>query len=200
MIGQQINLYQDRFKEKRLWGSAKQVVAATALLLTTMVIWSYLLQSELDEAQQQKRLIQANQQTLTAELDSANAELTRLLGNSQVDQELETMARQISARKSVLNFVEANQFGSGKGFSDYLVALSQLHQDEIWLSQINLAENFVQIKGSSLSAEKIPGYFDRFSSEEIFLGKRFDIFQISRAGDTDWKVDFEIATSGALDE
>ena len=200
MIGQQINLYQDRFKEKKLWGSARQVVAATVLLLTATVILSYLLHSELDEAKLQKRLIQANRQILTAELASANAELTRLLENSQVDQELETMARQISARKSVLNFVDANRFGSGKGFSDYLVALSQLHQDEIWLSQISLAENFVQIKGSSLSADKIPGYFDRFSSEEIFRGKRFDIFEMSRAGDTDWKVDFEISTSGALDE
>ena len=200
MIDQQINLYQDRFKEKKLWGSARQVVTATVFLLTAMVIWSYLLHNELEQAQQQKRLIQVNQQTLTAELDSANAELARLLEQSHVDQQLETMARQISARNSVLNFVEANQFGSGKGFSDYLVALSQLHQDEIWLSQISLAENFMQIKGSSLSAEKIPGYFDRFSSEEIFRGKRFDIFEMSRAGDTDWKVDFEISTSGALDE
>ncbi len=100
----------------------------------------------------------------------------------------------------MLNFVDANRFGSGEGFSNYLVALSNLHVDDIWLNQIRLTENFVQIKGSALNATEVPGYFDSFSDEQIFQGNRFDLFQLSRAKDSDWKVDFEIATSGDFDE
>lgn len=200
MIVQQINLYQDRFREKRLWISATQVAAAVLVLIGAISIWSFLLDSELRQAQQRNLAITADRESMAAELAAANAELARLLEDSRLDEEIENTARQISARKKVLNFVDANRFGSGEGFSGYLVALSNLQVDEIWLNQIRLAENFVQIKGSSLSAEQVPGYFDRFSDEEIFRGNRFDQFELSRDDKNEWKVDFEIATRVTLDE
>jgi hypothetical protein len=200
VIVQQINLYQDRFREKRLWISATQVAAAVLVLIGAISIWSFLLDSELRQAQQRNLAITADRESMAAELAAANAELARLLEDSRLDEEIENTARQISARKKVLNFVDANRFGSGEGFSGYLVALSNLQVDEIWLNQIRLAENFVQIKGSSLSAEQVPGYFDRFSDEEIFRGNRFDQFELSRDDKNEWKVDFEIATRVTLDE
>jgi hypothetical protein len=200
VIVQQINLYQDRFREKRLWISATQVAAAVLVLIGAISIWSFLLDSELRQAQQRNLAITADRESMAAELAAANAELARLLEDSRLDEEIENTARQISARKKVLNFVDANRFGSGEGFSGYLVALSNLQVDEIWLNQIRLAENFVQIKGSSLSAEQVPGYFDRFSDEEIFRGNRFDQFELSRDDKNEWKVDFEIATRVMLDE
>jgi hypothetical protein len=103
-------------------------------------------------------------------------------------------------RKKVLNFVDANRFGSGEGFSRYLLALSRLQVDEVWLSQIRLAEDFMQIEGSSLSAEQVPGYFERFGDEEIFRGNRFDQFELNRDLKNDWKVDFKIATRERGDE
>jgi hypothetical protein len=200
VIVQQINLYQDRFREKRLWLSAAQVAAAVLVLIGAISIWSFLLDSELQQAQQRNLAIKADRDSMTAELAAANAEMARLLQDSRLDDEIENTARQISARKKVLNFVDANRFGSGEGFSGYLVALSNLRVDNIWLNQIRLAENFVQLKGSSLSAEQVPGYFDRFSDEEIFQGNRFDQFELSRDDKSEWKVDFEIATRVTLDE
>ncbi|MDH3220058.1 MAG: hypothetical protein OEO19_11060 [Gammaproteobacteria bacterium] len=200
MIVQQINLYQDRFREKRLWISAGQVAAALLLVIAAAAIWSFLLQSELGQAEQHKLALQADRDRLTAELSATNAEMARLLEDNRLDSEIENTARQISARRKVLNFVGANRFGSGEGFSDYLVALSRLQVDDVWLDQIRLGENFVQIRGSSLSAEQVPGYFDRFSDEAIFRGNRFDLFELSRARDSDWKVDFVIATRESLGE
>lgn len=196
MIEQQINLYQDRFREKRLWVSAAQTVAMLLLLLVVGALWSFLLHSELEQLDQRNLSLEADRDRLAAELTLANAELSKLLEDDQLEQQIAGTARQISARKKVLNFVDANRFGSGQGFSDYLVALSRLQVDDVWLNQIRLGEGFVQIRGSSLSAEQVPGYFDRFSEEPVFRGNRFDLFRVSRARDTDWKVDFEIATSG----
>ncbi len=200
MIVQQINLYQDRFREKRLWISAAQVAAAFLIVISAVAIWSLLLQDQLQQAQQSNRAVKVERDRLAAELSVTNAELARLLEDKQLEKEIETAVRQISARKKVLNFVEANRFGSGQGFSNYLVALSRLHVDDIWLNQIRFSENFVQIRGSALEASEVPAYFDRFSSEKIFQGNRFDLFSLSRARDSDWKVDFEIATSGEFNE
>jgi len=199
MIAQQINLYQDRFREKRLWISATQVAAAVLIAIAAISIWSFLLQLDLQQAQQRNLVIEADRDHMTEELSAANAELARLLKDSRIEIEIEDTSRQISARKKVLNFVDANRFGSGEGFSGYLVALSNLQVDDIWLNQIRLAENFVQIEGSSLNAEQVPGYFDRFSEEEIFRGNRFDLFELSRDRESEWKVDFKIATRELLD-
>ncbi|MCP4874227.1 MAG: hypothetical protein GY896_01970 [Gammaproteobacteria bacterium] len=200
MIVQQINFYQDRFREKRLWISSAQVAAGLLVVIAAAAIWSFLLKSELSQLEQRNREVKADRDRVSAELIVVNANLAGLLEDNQLDRRIEGIVRQISARKKVLNFVEANRFGSGQGFSGYLVALSNLQVDDIWLNQIRLADNFVQIKGSALDAAEVPGYFDRFSDEQIFHGNRFDLFQLSRARDSDWKVDFEIATSGGLDE
>jgi len=200
VIVQQINLYQERFKEKKLWISAIQVAATLLLVIAAVTIWSFLLHHESQQAEQRNRVVKAERDQVTTELATANAELAKLLEDNRLDLKIENTARQISARKKVLNFVDANRFGSGQGFSDFLVALSNLRVDDIWLNRIRLAENFVQIRGSALNATEVPGYFDSFSAEPIFQGNRFDLFQLSRAKDSDWKVDFEIATSGGFDE
>jgi lipopolysaccharide export LptBFGC system permease protein LptF len=200
MIVQQINLYQDRFREKRLWISAMQVAAAFLVVVAVAAIWSFLLQSELGQAEQRNRQVKVDRDRIKAELTKVNLELAALLEDDRLDREIENSARQISARKKILNFVAANRFGSGQGFSSYLVALSNLKVDDIWLSKIRLGENYVHIKGSALSANQVPAYFDRFSSEDVFQGNRFDLFQLSRDSESDWKVDFEIATSGDFDD
>ena len=199
MIEQQINLYQDRFREKRLWISAAQTAGALAVLLAVIALASFLLQGELDKAEQRNLVIKADRERMTAELTAANVELTRLLEDTRLDGQIESTARQISARKKVLSFVDANRFGSGRGFSSYLVALSNLHVDDVWLNRIQFAENYMRLEGSSLDAGQVPAYFDRFGEQDVFLGNRFDLFKLNRDPDSDWKVDFEIATSEALD-
>ena len=196
MIAQQINLYQERFYEKRLWFSAGQVAALSLLAIATVAIWSFLLEFELQQVEQRSREIVVSRDRLTVELQVANSELVRMLEDTRLDREIETTARKISARKQVLHFVDGNQFGSGKGFSDYMVALSNLHVDDIWLKQIRLGEGFVHISGSALEANKIPPYFARFSEEAVFQGGQYDLFQLQRDKEMDWKVDFEIATTG----
>ncbi len=200
MIDQQINLYQERFREKRLLLSAKQFGSLLVIMLMGIGGWSSLLQTELDHASQQNIAIKANQEKIIDELNSASAELARLLADSRIDQKIAGLSREISARKKVLSFVDANQFGSGQGFSPYLVALSSLDVSNVWLDEIVLGENYVRLRGSALSADLIPEYFNRFSEEKSFQGHRFHIFQIDRNSASAWKVDFEIATEEKIDE
>ena len=194
MIDQQINLYQDRFREKRIWFSAGQVLAGLLLLLVVGGVWSYLLHAGLDAEEQRNRDLRVQRDRLTADLTTANVELARLLEDDTIEREISGTAKQINARRQVINFVEANRFGSGEGFSDYLVALSRLHVEDIWLNRVRLGQGYVRINGSSLNAEAVPAYFDSFGNEEVFVGNRFDLFRLSRPADSDWKVDFEIAT------
>jgi len=200
VIQQQINLYDERFKEKKLLFSAAQVASVILVLLLGMGGWSYMIQASLAQAKQENLAVKANRLKLTNELNMASAELTKLLADSHIEEEILGVSREVNARKKVLAFVDANQFGSGQGFSSYLVALSELHVDNVWLDQISLAENYVKIRGSALRAELVPEYFGRFGEQAIFHGSRFNIFKVSRKKDTEWKVDFEIATDETINE
>ena len=200
MITQQVDLYQDQFREKKLLFSARQIFSLFVILLVGGVSGSYFIDSDLDNAKRENYAIKENQKKITDELNAANAELAMLLADKRMDVEISGLSREVNARKKILAFVSANQFGSGQGFSSYLTALSNLHVDNVWLDEISLAENFVKIRGSALSADLVPDYFDRFSEEPIFQGNLFNIFQLERKHDTDWKVDFEIATNETLDE
>lgn len=200
MINQQINLYQERFRKKKPPLSARFFGSLLVILLIGIGAWSSLLQIEMDHASQQNLAIKASQEKITDELNAANAELTRLLADNRIDQKIAGLSREISARKKVLSFVDANQFGSGQGFSSHLVALSNLNVSNVWLDEIALGENYVRLRGSALSADLIPKYFNRFSEEPSFQGKRFHIFQLDRNEASDWKVDFEIATEEKIDE
>lgn len=200
MIRQQINLYQERFHPKRLWLSANQLAVAAVVMLVVAAAWSGFLAYRHDAAVEHKLAIETDRARLSAELAAANAELARLLGDNRIDVEIEMTARQISARKKILNFVNDNRFGSGQGFSRYLVALSRLHVDDIWLSRIKFGQDFVHIRGSALDAERVPAYFERFGEESVFVGNRFDLFRVSRDAEHEWKVDFEIATRGPAND
>ncbi len=200
MIVQQINLYQERFREKRVWVSLNQLAITLAIVIVVIAAWSFLLQGQHERAREHNLAIKSDRERMSAELAAANGELAVLLEDKRLDRDIEYTARQISARKKVLKFVNDNRFGSGEGFSGYLVALSRLHVDDLWLSYIHLGQDFIRIRGSSLSAEQVPGYFTRFGDQPIFVGKRFDLFEVNRGKDSQWKVDFEIATRDLIDD
>lgn len=200
MIEQQINLYQDRFRDKRTIMSVAQLTTLLVIVVVTMTGYSLTLQSELDTAVAANISLMQQRESVADELNLASADLSRLLADTRMDDRIADASREIRARKKILDFVDQNQFGSGRGFSDYLISLSKLHIENVWLDEIKFAENYVRIHGSSLSAELIPAYFARFSEESVFKGNRFDIFRLDRNQATNWKVDFEIATREVLDD
>lgn len=194
MIVQQINLYQDQFKIKRLFVSALNVNIFLLIMLFFLGAWSYLLESDLKDLKQQNLWLKASQTSVNTELAIVPDELNRLLSDSRIEDSIDVITKQLQARKKVIRFVENNQFSSGEGFSSYLKSLSNLQIDDVWLDEIFLSDSFVKMKGSALNANLIPTYFASFSEESVFRGQRFQLFQLDRKADTDWKVDFTIAT------
>lgn len=200
MIEQKINLYQDRFRPKRQFLTAAQIAILVVVILLGMAGYSLNLRTEMDQAKSDSLALKKQQQSVAQELAVLNAKLTELLADSNFDTQISDVSREIRARKKVIEFVNENSFGSNQGFSRYLVSLSKLHIENIWLNEIKLSGNYVRIQGSSLNEELVPGYFDQFSEESVFAGNRFEVFRLQRDDKTSWKVDFEIASKEELND
>jgi hypothetical protein len=197
VIEQQINFYQDQFKEKRLFASAAQIMILLLVLSIGIASWSYLIGADLNDLEQQNLTLKASQFSVNNELTVIPAELNRQLADDRITNQVNNITKQLRTRKQVMRFVENNQFGSGEGFSDYLNSLSNLQIDDVWLDEILLSDSFLKIRGSALRADLIPTYFASFKEEDVFRGQRFQLFELDRKPDTDWKVDFTIATEEA---
>jgi hypothetical protein len=200
VIEQQINFYQDQFKEKRLFASAAQIMILLLVLSIGIASWSYLIGADLNDLEQQNLTLKASQFSVNNELTVIPAELNRQLADDRITNQVNNITKQLRTRKQVMRFVENNQFGSGEGFSDYLNSLSNLQIDDVWLDEILLSDSFLKIRGSALRADLIPTYFASFKEEDVFRGQRFQLFELDRKPDTDWKVDFTIATEEAFGE
>ncbi len=200
MIEQQINLYQDRFREQRLWLSARDSLVLLALLILLLAAAGFFYQQRLEEMRAEQRVAQQQQQQATAALQKTRNQLEKLLANNHFEQTIRQASDAISVRKRLLNFVEHNRFGQGEGFSGYLASLSNIEAADIWLNEIALSQSDIRLAGSALKAEKIPGYFSRVKQQRIFEGRRFDVFEVQRDPKRDWKIDFRIASRESVDE
>ncbi len=200
MIVQEINLYQERFKEKKLLLSALNGLILSGLVICALIALSFLYTNMI--AEETLRLQQNEQQKLLSSqrLEQLKKELERLLAANDLDQQILQLSKDIKVRKRMLDFVENNQFGSGQGFSQNLSELASLSGSDLWLNQISLAGDFIRISGSALQAETVPEYFTRFQARDLFEGHVFDVFELGRDEQRDWKVDFVIASRAASDE
>ncbi len=199
MINQQINLYHDRFHQKRQYLTAVQTALMVLVVVIVMASYGVHLKLEMNRVTSENLALKQQQKDIAENLAQANAELKRLLADTRFDEQISEVSREIRARIKVIEFVDADRPGSNQGFSSYLVSLSNLHIDNLWLNEIKLAHNFLRIQGSSLSEELVPAYFDQFSHDGAFAGNRFELFRLQRDEATAWKVDFEIASEEPLD-
>jgi len=194
MIVQQINLYQPRFRPTTLWLSATHMMLLGVVLLVLLLATSLWLQQRFEAIQSHQQSLLLQQQQAGEKLQKLQARLQAELENNKVEQEVEQLSNAISARKKLIQFVESNQFDDAQGFSAYLAGLAEIKIDDIWLSEIRLAQHDVRLSGSALKAEQIPDYFSRLRNSRMFGGRRFDLFEVNRSKAREWKVDFQIST------
>lgn len=200
MINQEINLYQDRFKEKKIWLSANHFGFLLGLILVLLLASSYWYNNQLERVKLQHQNLLSSKENITRVVKAQQQELNSLLANSKLDDEIAAISSKISARKRIIQFVSTNQLGPAKGFSSALKGLSEISVKNVWLNEITLEEDNIRLAGSALQAEKIPEYFHLFQQHTLFEGKLFENFELNRKTGEDWKIDFLIASRTDLNE
>ncbi len=200
MIVQQVNLYQERFREKRIWLSAVHMLVLGLALLLALVASGYWYQQQFHAAQLQHRILQDQQQQATEHMQAMRNQLQKLLADDRLDRNIKQVSQAISVRKRLIQFMQQNHFGADGGFSRYLAGLSEISVKDVWLNDISLSRNDIELSGSALKAELIPDYFSRLKQSRMFSGRQFDMFEVNRQAQQQWKVDFQIASKAAQHE
>lgn len=194
MIEQRINLYDDRFRKQRIVLSAVDMLLITVVTLGLLLGSSYWYHLVKQNAEQEQQRLTSQKQQLTVTLQELRGVLEARLADNSVEMQVNKVSREITIRKRLIDMVVNNQFGSGMGFSNNLSELSKFKVNNVWLNEISFSESDLRLAGSALKAEDVPEYFNLFQQRDLFSGRTFEVFEVNRDQNQDWKVDFLIAS------
>lgn len=178
---QQINLYLPEFRPNRdplrsvhmLWGS----VVLTVLLIFFSVYSSY-------HNAQLRQQIAAEQEALQA----AQQQLQKLALQqpqnlrAQLDQEVLQLQTERKRRELLLTLISRQDLGNTSGFSAQLQTLARQSLESIALERFSLQQggSYVELSGTTHSADQVPVYIQRLRSESSFAKVGFGVLRVER--------------------
>lgn len=193
-LGQQINLYQDMFREQRVPVSARQVSLLVLLLMGVLALVSAVMYWQQQGLQEQ--LVARQQQK--AELDDRVAALRQQLETRQGDQSLqasvEALNEELSTKQRILQALSGQRFGNTDGFVEQLTGLARQRIEGLWLTELVIRRGGTRLdmQGRSLQPEYVPNYLQKLSAESIFAGTEFENLTIHRNADHPGQLDFQL--------
>lgn len=194
MANQQINLYQDLFREQQLPVSARQVSRALPGLIVLLALVSGFVQwqqqgldAELAEREQRKAELEHQVATLREKLAARE-------GDQQLQQAVEALNKELAVKQQILQALSGKRFGNTEGFEAHLTGLARQRIDGLWLTELALRQGGTRLdmQGRSLKPEYVPNYLQKLSAEAIFAGTEFDNFSIRRNADQPRQLDFQL--------
>lgn len=165
---QQINLYTTEFHPQRQWLSAQHcvqlwgAVLGIGLLIAIIQGWSgHRLRTEANALQAQvldeQHALEADQAQLA--LRKASPTLTR---------ELERGNSEEAAKNELLNALSAGVLSGKQGYTRVLVSLARNTMEGLWLTDIGIAADDVNLKGVTRKADFVPVYIDKIVGDSGF--------------------------------
>lgn len=193
---QQVNLYREELRGRRVPLSAARLAAALAVLVVLLLGWYGALRWQLAGAAEALA-------GLRGELQSRQADLTRLSGQLAARRAGEGLRAQIDqargelqGKRWLLGVLGGERPVGAAGFSPYLEGLGRRRLDGLWLTDIVIADGGGQLalKGRALDANLLPRYLQALGTEPAYRGRQFNVFRLARPDPDDGALEFSLAT------
>lgn len=179
---QQVNLYQDELKTKKLNYSALMLVQLCIVLIAVLSLITGF--SYYQVQQQQIKLLenQQKQKIAMAGLQKIQAELSLRKKDVNLAKRIAERTKELANKQRVLNILSRDEFGNTKGFIEHVSGLARQRIEGLWLTQIRIANGGTNIAlhGITTKAALVPKYLQRLSSEKIFAGTEFESLLMAR--------------------
>lgn len=181
---QQINLYQEQFRQQRQFSLVLWIAYALLLVLVVMALATWLQQR--GERHLHQRIVRSEAQN--AQLLASVAELEQKLTAQQPDpqlqqqlQQLRSQLRQRQPLRAALEQVLAQQDTIPQGLS--ALAAQPLHQ--LWLEKVELVDggSVVRLQGVSVKADGVPSFVQQLAQQQVFSQQAFARLELEQQSD-----------------
>ena len=180
---QQINLYQPIFRKEEKKFSAVAMLQAIGLVAIGVIAmyaytWWHLaaLRGELQRAEQNQAAAAKRLADVTQQFGA------RASAGKTLDDEIARLENELAAKRHIQEILQRGVFSNTHGFSDYFASFARQHVSGVWLTGIDItgAGEQMMLAGRSTDPELVPRYMQRLSSEKMFSGVEFRVFQMNR--------------------
>ncbi|MDZ7661736.1 hypothetical protein [Thiohalophilus sp.] len=193
-VHQQINLYQEVFREQTIPVSARQV----SLLLLVLIGVLGLVSAGLYWQQQglQEQLVAREQQKagLDARLAALRQQFETRQGDPSLQRAVNALNEELVTRQRILQALSGQRFGNSDGFVEQLTGLARQRIEGLWLTELVIRRGGTRLdmQGRSLKPEYVPNYLQNLAAESIFAGTEFENLAIHRNADHPGQLDFQL--------
>ena len=173
---QQVNLYSEILKQQQRKAIVTLYIAIVVFIVVMFIAFSAYLLWSVNTAEtsfQNEQLILKNEQTYAEQLALQHANPAF---NTQCVEDIKQWQNKINEAEKTVRLIDERMRLSEKNFSDYLQALANQSDRDVWITAIHITgENrFLSIQGSTFKPEKVPQLLQRLQKDPVFKGEFFN--------------------------
>ena len=177
---QQINLYSPILLTPKRYFSALAMGQALAVFTAALLVlsaWSAFRTATL------QRDLQSSTQAQDSErqrLKAALATLPAVTSPAALEQELAAERRLLAERQQMLAELSRGLVTEGRSHSAWLRLLAQTVPAPVWLTEVKLAENRVELTGATLQPDALRPWLARLGAHPLAAGRSFTALKVER--------------------
>lgn len=182
MSMQQVNLYQDELKKRKINYSALMLAQLSVILIVVFSLLAGFRYFQLQQHQTSLVEQQQKQKLVLADLQKIQAELSLRKKDAALSKRLIERTKELANKQKVLGILSRDEFGNTTGFIEHISGLARQRIDGLWLTQIRIAGGGtdVTLQGSTSKSSLLPKYLQRLSAEKVFTGTEFESLVMER--------------------
>ncbi|MGK0443285.1 MAG: hypothetical protein ACJA1U_000210 [Bermanella sp.] len=184
---QQVNLYQVDLQKTEADYSAAIIYIILGYMVFIGLVVSLVLYFISTQEIRSKQALQEQADFWNAQLDIAYRQHPEPKVDDILLRSIEGYESQISRNENVLEYLNSRkEVISNRKLSIYLEALTQVKQDNLWLTNVSIKKDgrSMSIKGQALEASALPEYIKKISDLDIFKSMEFVVFDLKRVRST----------------
>jgi len=183
---QQVNLYLDEFKKKRIPFSAETfafVVFGSLMFCTLASTFAYVFYVYSAE-----QLRDANARLLKMQTaqELARREFQVIELDPSLQSRIGAMQQRVSQNRQLLKYLgKRNIQQHNQSFAGMLTALTEVQQSGLWLQEVRFDTEVggLTLNGFALQPEAVPAYLKKLGKHTTFAGMQFKVFDLKRDKD-----------------
>jgi len=194
---QQVNLYTQALRPKHVVLPLSHIVAVVAVVLFIQIVFTVYYQSGVLAVEAKLPQAQANVDQLQQQTVEMEAKLNAMQKDPSLVALNNRLTKRLTARKQLISMLDSLAVGNRFPFSNLMTGLARHQVEFLWLTQIQFADggHKVGLKGKTLKAESVPHYLQMLRDETLFLGRAFDLFELTSDEEREKLLHFTLSSS-----
>lgn len=179
-MSQQINLFNPIFLREKKHFSAKTMAQGLGLIAVFVLLMFGYAQYQVWRVSQEAVRTSARLKEVQQQKAAVIAGFVERKKNPQLEEQVKRAQQEVEAMQQAFARLRNEEFGTPKGYSDYLRAFSRQITPGVWLTGFSIegGGNAIGIQGGATKPDLIPEYMNRLKREPVMQGKSFATLEI----------------------